>query len=717
MSSEGRNSIIFLRPRQIKQEKKERKLGPWAPPLITHEIDEEDEIWKSEGVYNQISTTYDSIIERKIKDERYGYFIIEFNTNVYTKTSKKILKKFDANILIHIEPLQSKVLVESPYENIKEVIESKHLKYIEKNIFLIRPLKVTEIISKEVAEDEWEKKNPDVIIEVMPNISNEKRNFYINKIIEYVSSFDIKIKESHSFNYLKDKGMLLATASLRQCHDLVEDTNIIYKIHRNPKIKISKIKSNKRLNSSRSNPANKIYPICVVDTGLEVLDQLCDVVENISYESNFRNGSDVDNHGTPISCLVAFGEGYDTSNPANKIISHKIFSKELGIGDLFTGLINAIQLYKEKTKIFVSSVHYDLDNETTQRLTARLNQFIQENEVSVIFCTGNYLGPFSREDYPNYILNNQIHHPGDAISITAVGGKVNYSDQNTIAPVNGPSPFTRIGCSSLLECCIKPEVVQHAGNCDENGISHGCGVKTFNFDGEEYDDVGTSFASPLFARNIARVYSVYQNNFSYPETARAIAYSSCRKDNSSMSKFLGFGESNFDNITTVGWNDTKMAFEGTIPLHHIENDTEYEIFHRLRFNAPAGIGRLDLWLVNSDNYQRYLRTPRLNTYLNVRTRKPSNERPVAPKFRLPTEDIPGKRNPGEKAHVKHLAWWYSGGTIGPWIFEFRPKSIVIPKDERQEVTVRYGGVIQLNARKPILDNSLTERFKSANGIP
>ena len=96
------------------------------------------------------------------------------------------------------------------------------------------------------------------------------------------------------------------------------------------------------------------YIVCVIDTGIKSITQLQNNIENISFENIFNDGEDIDNHGTPISCLIVHGEGHNHNNPEYKVISHRIYSDSLGIGNLFTGLMNAIQLYKDKTSVFIS---------------------------------------------------------------------------------------------------------------------------------------------------------------------------------------------------------------------------------------------------------------------------------------------------------------------------------------------------------------------------
>ncbi|GAH70207.1 unnamed protein product [marine sediment metagenome] len=115
-----------------------------------------------------------------------------------------------------------------------------------------------------------------------------------------------------------------------------------------------------------------------------------------------------------------------------------------------------------------------------------------------------------------------------------------------------------------------------------------------------------------------------------------------------------------------------------------------ENIDEVRFNVPAGVSDVVLTIVHTDNYERYLEEPRLHTYLFIKTWKAGSESPVKPKI----------KQPGKYSHAKKLIWRYSRGTIGPWRFSIIPKNVDIPKVERSAVSIRYGAVVELIARRP-----------------
>jgi hypothetical protein len=298
----------------------------------------------------------------------------------------------------------------------------------------------------------------------------------------------------------------------------------------------------------------------------------------------------------------------------------------------------------------------------------------------------------------------KVYHPSDAPAITAVGGIVRTKNNRTFAPINGPSPFNRTGSPSdgSLQ---KPEVVQHGGNAEADGSFAGLGVNTFSNTGGPFEESGTSYASPLFGRIIAKVYSRYGLRFRNCETAKAIAFSCCNTNNCVYPEYLGFGATEFNQAIETSWKSARLVFEGTLPLRSIQDEKEYDVHDEITFNAPSGVSQVCLTIVHTDNYFRYLGTPKLNSYLYVKTKKPGNESYVNPTSAYPERKI---------THAKKLCWKFSRGTVGPWKFEIHPKPIDIPMDERKDVSIRYGATIELIARKAEVE-ALTQRFRQANG--
>jgi hypothetical protein len=383
------DGFVFIIPRTEKKEKEEKaetKTGrTWPPTKLQHEDSYDDELWREDGVYGQIDKTHKRIQTMSLRDNQFAYYVIETENELDHPTSRDILQRFGAKILCYNDPLGKSVLVEAPMQKLKEIAYGKHLRTVETNIHIIRPLRIEEKIGRlQEDETEWANKNRRVLVEIMPNIEEEKRVRYLNQIHEYLVQNGYSIIESPTKDYLKLNGCLISTASMAQAKAIAEDSNIIFKIFRTPKIKESsgKIKNVTRRNDKTNIQAmslqtiGELYRVCVVDTGISNIPQLSGLVESSTFESMFNDGNDIDSHGTPIACLVTYGEGRSSLIPMFKILSHRIFSRSLGQGDLANGLMDAITLNKNKTNVFVSSCVFNNHSPQTSELTARLNKFI-----------------------------------------------------------------------------------------------------------------------------------------------------------------------------------------------------------------------------------------------------------------------------------------------------------------------------------------------------
>ena len=110
--------------------------------------------------------------------------------------------------------------------------------------------------------------------------------------------------------------------------------------------------------------------------------------------------------------------------------------------------------------------------------------------------------------------------------------------------------------------------------------------------------------------------------------------------------------------------------------------------NKISVYVPAGVDRIELLLVHTDNYD-IPSTLGLYTYIEVIPEKPARESPPQPS----QGDLNGRE------HVKRLVWHYEKAVRGFWFFTFVPHHIGIPYSLRENVTLRYGGVLTLTTSR------------------
>jgi hypothetical protein len=190
---------------------------------------------------------------------------------------------------------------------------------------------------------------------------------------------------------------------------------------------------------------------------------------------------------------------------------------------------------------------------------AALDELARDLNVVIVISAGNlrYNGATpenSLTDYPHYLLDggSAIFEPASAALGLTVGSLSHASavpeDEkdrvglHPIAPVNGPSPFTRSG--PIGSRCSKPDLCDYGGNLTFDGIAQTVsskwppnGILTLN---SQYlrqlfaTTIGTSLAAPLVAYKAALVFdhfpeasanlvrALLASSARVPETAKAL---------------------------------------------------------------------------------------------------------------------------------------------------------------------------------------------------
>jgi hypothetical protein len=171
------------------------------------------------------------------------------------------------------------------------------------------------------------------------------------------------------------------------------------------------------------------------------------------------------------------------------------------------------------------------------------------------------------------------------------------------------------------------------------------------------------------------------------ETVKALLLSTCRPTRNHP-RFVGFGIPNEDELFFSRFGVVRIVFEGVLPLSGKALGADIIPADEVKVFVPADVATIEVFLVHSDNY-RLSPFPRLNTYLGLAVEKPGKRGKVRPSFGMPSS----------QTHVKHLVYRYKRNVKGDWFFRIIPHGIGIPVRERENVTIRYGGVIKLIAKE------------------
>lgn len=551
------------------------------------------------------------------------YFFLELHRNYYSEHIKNTLKKLNLEIETVFEP--QKILVSGKTEkiNIRNLDELPN--YVFESVKDIKTVESSDKIGvnlRKIFSGLREDQTININMEVL-----DSKDLKHEKLIQYIKSILKDESLSKEIKYYEDLG-IISCSCRKSSIDNFSKSPIIKKIFLPPKAKkVNTEISQKELIEKFNNLEFKVEEkrdlptICLIDSGISEIFEDYVIINDNNIFNNKKDNIDSGGHGTKVASLALFGfdllEKKKLLKNQSKLISYKIEDVEGEANiNLVIEIINAIKKYSDKTKIFsISYADPTIDPEVHISFINRLDKFIQEKNVIVCVSAGN-VDPndiyTNISKYPQYLKLFPVLHPSDGKNIFSIGSICKQTlDLNRLIL----STHTRIGLSPTMISKIedksqffKPNVHTYGGN-NMNGIGvdplHELPV--INKYGHMVYDAGTSFATPLIALMLAKLYNVYQNDYGNSETYKAILLNKCEFDE--FSHIPIFYYINFQNITEISDN-ILINFEGKLePLLRIEDNTarrkkeRVSRGHIIKFFLPKETESIDIITVHSSNYQ------------------------------------------------------------------------------------------------------------------
>lgn len=651
---------------------------------------------------DQLGATVASIKEKGMHDESTFYFVIEADSSgqrIYAA-----LGQLRATVHAYLDTEHFVLLVSMAAGDLERHTTRKLPLGAKEPILRIRELKLSEQVSGEI---DASSQSEHVVLHLMPSLDTVRQKDYRTRLTAHLERIDCPILWQPS----SLEGMIVAEMPRTKVYETLRESNLIFKAHLMPKGSISRVRSRRQgglasrptLSSVDQSAAQPTTPlVCVVDTGVTLIPQLNGLVEErekLDIFPDCDDGHSAEGHGTPIACLVCFGEGSGSSRA--KILSFKVYSDENREWAL-RGVEEALFRYGKTARIFVSSINFEGN---ALPAYARIDEMLQELNVCYVSSAGNIPGleviPIALQ-YPTYIQSYNVQHLAQNVHVIGVGAITNHHNGNTIAPSGALSPFTTCGKTlPTLFDVKKPDVVEHGGNMTYDGGSNAVGVMSFDKNGASTNNLaGTSFSSPLVAGRLAEIVSKYGHRIKNAETLKAILFMSCRRLNYECS---GMGVPQ----PFLGSKPHQATFvtEGEVPLSDLTiKKIERRHEHRVSVLVPSGVKKIRMCLVHSDNFPSSLE-PSLDTFMHVRVTKTGHRKGSI----QPDE---GTEAQNAWTYVKLLTWTFAKKDMeGEWRFDLLPESVrPIDPERRKNVRVRYGCVIMLENLNPGLI-SLTKQVR------
>lgn len=262
------------------------------------------------------------------------------------------------------------------------------------------------------------------------------------------------------------------------------------------------------------------YPIVgVVDSGIASSHALSPWIYG---RENFVAPEEADTyHGTFVGSLLVWGDrlnpglsGVDAT-PCRLLDVHILPNTDPAKGNTGTlteqeflvSLEQCLRRHSNEVKVWNLSLGTDelcaLDR--FSELAVELDDLQDRYGVNFVIAAGNYedspMLPYPRNDGQK--STGRVTAPADSVLGITVASLSHLPHPTTGTGHGEPSPFSRNGPGPSH--IIKPDLAHVGGNIALNG-RHVLGITSLADDGALADDIGTSFAAPLVARQLAHLH-------------------------------------------------------------------------------------------------------------------------------------------------------------------------------------------------------------------
>jgi hypothetical protein len=168
-----------------------------------------------------------------------------------------------------------------------------------------------------------------------------------------------------------------------------------------------------------------------------------------------------------------------------------------------------------------------------------------------------------------------------------------------MAQINEPSPFTRTGFDGIR----KPDLVHYGGNARISGVWRDQGVKGLNVvDDELYENVGTSFSTPVVSGEFAQAYSTVNRageKYAIDLTKALTVHSATYIPNETslikledLPKIVGHGIPNVSSILNADTSQVVYVLTGMIGGLKERSKTTREAVRKVQFTIPEELKSL-----------------------------------------------------------------------------------------------------------------------------
>ncbi len=347
-------------------------------------------------------------------------------------------------------------------------------------------------------------------------------------------------------------------------------------------------------------PNARILPcVGVIDTGIPAAHILLGPYRRGGIAGEGTDPTFHDAHGSKVASRVVFGEVEcdDHGTPVNLLGRCSIY--DINVADInvygdrptihsesIDGVVNTIVANAPDIRVFnisldsvesIDSYDGSLKDAWLRRIAELDNRSFSQDILFVVAAGNSDPGIIPTPPYPYHYEAEEwrLRAWSRCFNALTCGGTADTPNPDGVAAEPGaPSPFCRSGPGFANS--RKPDLSAHAGNCGEDYRYPLSGVWCCDHDGNWDQDVGTSLAAPLIAREAARTFSFLASKCegnSRPFAALVKAVLALHAKRAALSESLkkladhtiGLGHVTLEDITSLNRNKATFFWQGIIP--------------------------------------------------------------------------------------------------------------------------------------------------------
>ena len=406
-------------------------------------------------------------------------------------------------------------------DNYKRSGRLKHFQYVEEFDPLTVEEKQAASLKKYLAEQQ-DVLAVDVQMMFVPNLSDDVQKAAAEKLTVKIRQLEGSL-QNEPYKLADGTTVIRAMVPVKNLHTLSEDT-VVYRVERTSFFGVSPSSVQVFGTDMDLDPdvsIDDLPVVAVLDNGVRFPDGFDDLVPVHWRAADCSGGSH--GHGTEVASKVVFSHiGLQLTNsyltPRAKVVDCDIYGAEEDVPSevMAARIAEAVANFAGGCKIFnlSTNVNRPIDGDEVSILGYHLDSLMRLYGIRFVISSGNHTLSDSSDTLEEILDDDDIRiaEPADAMLGITVGAVAGIDHKDAFSRANDVAPYSRIGPG--FAGFYKPDLVAYGANLciDPSTQKRTMPRDPFSIvlvpDGKLSLDMGTSFAAPVVAGDLAELLGV-----------------------------------------------------------------------------------------------------------------------------------------------------------------------------------------------------------------